>query len=175
VVSGEFPTFAEIYERWFPDVARWVTALGAPRADVEDLTQDTFLIASRLLAAFDGQNLPAWLYCIARSVVRDHRRRAWFKHLRFGSEVDDRHLATSRTPALDLETKQRQQRLLRVLGRMSEAKREAMILFEIVGHSGEEMASILNVPLNTVWTRLHHARKEFNSLLSAEGERSSRL
>ena len=162
--------FGAVYQRWCPIVARWVTALGGPRADVEDLTHDTFLIVGRRLGAFDGQNLPAWLYCITRSVVRDHRRRAWFKHLRVGLGAEEERIAASSTPVVQLETKQRQQCLLRLLARMSEPKRQAIILFEIEGHSGEEVASLLNVPLNTVWTRLHHARRELNALLCLERE-----
>lgn len=167
---AELRNFEEIYQRWSPVVARWVAALGGTRADVEDLTQDTFVIVGRRLDAFDGQNLPAWLYCITRSVVRDHRRRAWFKHLRVGLGTDADRIASSSTPALHLEHKQCRQRLWHLLGRMSAAKREAIILFEIEGHSGQEVASLLNVSINTVWTRLHHARIELNDLVREERE-----
>jgi RNA polymerase sigma-70 factor (ECF subfamily) len=47
---------------------------------------------------------------------------------------------------------------------MDEERRTAFVLFEIDGLSGEEIARIQDVPLNTVWTRLHHARREFFSL-----------
>ena len=38
---------------------------------------------------------------------------------------------------------------------------ESFILFELEGRSGEEIAVIQRIPLNTVWTRLHHARNDF--------------
>ena len=47
---------------------------------------------------------------------------------------------------------------------MAEARRTAFVLFEIEGLSGDEIARIQDIPLNTVWTRLHHARREFFAL-----------
>ncbi len=166
--------FAEIYDKWFDQVTRWVSALGGPSGDVEDLTQDTFLIIGRRLPDFDGRNLPGWLYRVAKSVVRDHRRRAWFKHLLFGvSAADD--VASTQTPATLFEGQERQRILFQLLSKMNESKRETFILFEIVGNSGEEIAKLLDIPINTVWTRLHHARKEFyahvTELQTKEGDR----
>lgn len=152
--------FAEIYDKWFDQVARWVSALGGPSGDVEDLTQDTFLIIGRRLPDFDGKNLAGWLYRVAKSVVRDHRRRAWFKHLLFGVDAVDQ-VASGQTPATLFEGQERQRTLFQILSKMNESKRETFILFEIVGNSGEEIAELLGIPINTVWTRLHHARKEF--------------
>jgi DNA-directed RNA polymerase specialized sigma24 family protein len=40
------------------------------------------------------------------------------------------------------------------------------VLFEIEGYSGEEIAQIQSLPLKTVWTRLHHARKDFIRMVS---------
>ena len=51
-----------------------------------------------------------------------------------------------------------------LLQKMNEDRRSAFVLFEVEGLSGEEIARIQSVPLNTVWTRLHHARKEFFAL-----------
>jgi RNA polymerase sigma-70 factor (ECF subfamily) len=47
-----------------------------------------------------------------------------------------------------------------LLARLSEKRRSTFILFEIEGYSGEEIAALENVPVATVWTRLHHARRE---------------
>jgi RNA polymerase sigma-70 factor (ECF subfamily) len=48
---------------------------------------------------------------------------------------------------------------------MSAVRRSAFILFEVEGYSGEEIAELEGIPLNTVWTRLHHARKDFVQLV----------
>ena len=51
-----------------------------------------------------------------------------------------------------------------LLAKLAEAQRTTFVLFEIEGLSGEEIARIQEIPVNTVWTRLHHARRQFFSL-----------
>ena len=86
--------FHVIYERWFDEVSRWIRALGGPEADREDLVQDVFVVVHRRLPDFDGENLPGWLYRIARHRVRDFRRLSWVKHFLFGSVPLPENLAT---------------------------------------------------------------------------------
>jgi RNA polymerase sigma-70 factor (ECF subfamily) len=50
---------------------------------------------------------------------------------------------------------------------MAEKRRTAFVLFEIEGYSGEEIAELFGIPVATVWTRLHHARKDYFRLVDA--------
>jgi RNA polymerase sigma-70 factor (ECF subfamily) len=162
--------FSSLYTRHFHDVERWIRAMGVPESELEDLTQEVFVVVRRKLAAFDGRNLPGWLFRIASRTVSDHRRRAWFKNLfsrRSDTDLDALEHAGA-GPAESLERKEAERLVRRILSRMSEKRRTAFALFEIEGMSGEEIAQLLEVPVATVWTRLHHARKEFLSLLSEE-------
>jgi RNA polymerase sigma-70 factor (ECF subfamily) len=164
--------FREIYERWFGDVVKWLYALGGPASDTEDLAQEIFLVVRRKLDRFDGGNLAGWLYRITELTVRDHRRRAWFKNLVLRrSHVD---LATVELmapgPAARYEEAENRRLLQALVARMSEKLRTAFVLFEIEGYSGEEIARIQDIPLGTVWTRLHLARKEFWKLLEKQRE-----
>jgi RNA polymerase sigma-70 factor (ECF subfamily) len=161
--------FAAVYARWFHEVERWVRALGGLAGDSEDLTQEVFLVVRRKLAGFDGVNLAGWLYRIAELTVRDHRRRAWWRRVLLGrnaSTLRPIEAARDEGPGVELERKQDRARLELLLGRMSEARRTAFILFEIEGYEGEEIARLQGVAVNTVWTRLHHARREFLALLT---------
>jgi RNA polymerase sigma-70 factor (ECF subfamily) len=165
--GGAAPTrFREIYDAWFDDVSRWIRALGGLEADRDDIVQEVFLIVRRRLKDFDGTNLAGWLYRITTRQVRDFRRRAWVKHIfnrRRAPEPDDLpHGGVG--PAAALERKEEQRVLHMLLMKMAEARRTAFVLFEIEGLSGEEIARIQEIPLNTVWTRLHHARREFFAL-----------
>lgn len=162
--------FTDVYERWFDDVVRWVRALGAPTSDIEDLAQEVFIVVRRKLPEFDGRNLGGWLYGIALRTVSDHRRRAWWKNL--FSRRREAPIAEMASPGLDpvrrLEQKEASERVHRLLARMSDKRRRAFVLFELEGYSGEEIAALEQVPVATVWTRLHHARKEFLARLEAE-------
>jgi len=161
--------FRHIYETWFDDVVKWLYALGVPASDTEDLAQEIFLVVRRGLARFDGRNLPGWLYRITQLTVRDHRRRAWFKNLVHRRQDIDLSTMSSTAdgPAMRYEEAESRRELQRLLGGMSEKLRTAFVLFEIEGYSGEEIAQIQDVPLATVWTRLHHARKAFAKIVQA--------
>lgn len=161
--------FASIYDSWFTHVARWLRALGAPEADVEDLAQEVFLVVRRRLPDFDGCNVPGWLYRIASRKVRQHRRRRWVQNLLSREAPIDLDELPWNGPSAKatLETKEKQQLLERLVAKLGEKRRVAFWLFEVEGYGGEEVAEILDIPINTVWTRLHHARKEFFALLAA--------
>lgn len=155
--------FTRVYEAWFDPCLRWLRALGIPDADLEDVGQEVFVVVRRKLGAFDGDKLAAWLYRIAARTASDHRRRAWFRRLwTRGSRVDlDGVQCRAAGPAEIYERREAERLLDGVLARMSEKRRVAFSLYEIEGYSGDEIAQILDVPVATVWTRLHHARKEF--------------
>ncbi len=155
-------SFEGLYERWFEDVSRWVRALGAREAERDDLVQEIFLVVYRRLSDFDGQNVAGWLYQIARRKVRDHRRLLWVKHL-FGNSslpLVDAMLTTKQSALDELETKQKRELLAQLLEKLNEDQRAAFVMFEIEGSSGEEIAALTGVPINTVWARIHKARKK---------------
>ena len=120
---------------------------------------------------FDGGNLAGWLYRIAQLTVRDHRRRAWFKNLtQRRKEVDLADLPQiAGSPAVSYEEAENRRRLQALVAKMSEKLRTTFVLFEIEGYSGEEIAEFQDIPLGTVWTRLHHARKAFWKLVPELG------
>jgi RNA polymerase sigma-70 factor, ECF subfamily len=161
-------TFLAIYDEWFEHVLRWTRALGAPDAEREDITQEVFLIVRRRLGAFDGAHPAAWLYQITRRQVRDFRRRAWIKNVFTREHTDAVNTIPDdrEGPAMALERKQRRHILHQILNKMNDDRRAAFLLFEIDGLSGEEIARIQGVSVNTVWKRLFLARKEFLKLVA---------
>jgi RNA polymerase sigma-70 factor (ECF subfamily) len=165
--SASFPhDFRAFYDLWFEEVARWIRALGGPEADRDDIVQEVFLVVRRRLEAFDGVNPAGWLYRITRRQVRDFGRRAWVKHIFTRRRVEEPDMLQhgGGGPAARLERQDDQRVLQTILGRIREERRLTFVLFEIEGLSGDEIARIQDVPLNTVWTRLYHARKDFLAL-----------
>jgi RNA polymerase sigma-70 factor, ECF subfamily len=160
------PDFPAIYDAWFDEVLRWLPAMGVPDADLEDLAQEVFIVVRRKIAEFRGENLSAWLYGICLRTASDHRRRAWFRNLFMRPrDVDlDQVPDHARSPLDLLERREAQHVVAHLLARMSDKRRRAFVLYEIEGYSGEEIAALEQIPLATVWTRLHHARKDFVAL-----------
>jgi RNA polymerase sigma-70 factor (ECF subfamily) len=159
-------SFESVYRTWFPEVARGVRARGANEADVEDVTQEVLIIVRRKLDQFDGRNLAGFLFRITERTVRDHRRSTWIRRL----FRDPSPLSELTGPEVDgadaMEERERRKVLERILARMSEKRRTTFVLFEIEGYSGEEIAQIQSLPVDTVWTRLYHARKDFMRLVA---------
>src|SRR5688572_8888279 len=155
-----------VYAEWFHEVCRWIRALGGLDADSFDLAQEVFIVVRRKLPEFDDKNFKSWLYGITRRTVRDYRRAAWFRRLLLRKESPNHEhtlqllVDPGAGPAEQLEQRETERCLQTILGKMSEAHRVAFILFEIEGYTGEEIATLEGVPLNTIWTRLRRARKE---------------
>jgi RNA polymerase sigma-70 factor (ECF subfamily) len=167
VTEGSDPiSFDRVYIDNFQHVSRWARALGGLEADLDDISQEVFMVVRRKLTTYVGPSMQAWLYGITRKTVSDYRRRAFFRRLFTGvnrSLESSPHIErTSGTRPFD--TLEAQQTVVAVLKRMTTVRRTAFILFEIEGYSGEEIAELEQIPVATVYTRLHHARRDFMRL-----------
>ncbi len=169
-------SFKQVDDTYFRHVVGWMQAMRVPAADMEDAAQEVFLIVQRKLQGFRGENLAGWLYRIADLTARNYRRLAWFKHL-FRLDANDdtlEALAVYGTPAVTLEEKEDQRTLAHMLSRLSRKRRETLVLFELEGYSGQEIAALQGVPVATVWTRLHLARKDLVAMAAAARRRNER-
>ncbi len=167
-------TLEALYSEHFSFVYRLVARLGGPTIDPEDGTQEVFLVVARKLDTFDGTcQVSTWLYGITLNVVRGLRRyirlrRLWELH------IDPPESAQTVIQSIDrAEVMEAHRIAYGILDQLAPKKREAFILAEFEGLSCEEIAKICNTKPETVWSRLHYARKEFAERLAArKGKRS---
>jgi RNA polymerase sigma-70 factor (ECF subfamily) len=145
-------------------VRRAVVRLAGPGADVDDLVQDVFMTAIERRHSFEGRSeSTTWLYGIALRIVSGARRRARlrrFFHLDASAEPVERE-----TPATLFEHGEASRTVYRILDGLTERRRTVFVLYELEGLSGEQIAAAVGCPLKTVWTRLYHARKDFQRRL----------
>jgi RNA polymerase sigma-70 factor (ECF subfamily) len=152
-------------------VVRRMLGPSASQADVEDVAQQTFVAAQGSLARYRGESAPTtWLCGIAAHMVLMHLR-SWRRRTRAIESFIEHWRATA--PAFeDLEERyaQRQdlERVWCCLEKIKPDKRIVFILFEVEGLSGADIAQALEIPTATVFTRLHHARRELVSLMRKE-------
>ncbi len=168
------PDLDALYRQHAPAVARWVAHLGGPRVDVDDLVHEVFLIAHRRLAEFRGDaKITTWLYRITERVVSARRRRdraRRFMTRLWRGDVEQSTAAMSRlTPIEEVERQQARDAVYRVLDRMGEKYRSLLILFELEGMSGEEIAALTGIKLATIWVRLRRGRLLFLAELERDG------
>ncbi len=158
----------ELYDRHFEPVRRTARRLGTPPSELDDVTQEVFSRVFGKLQRFAGGNFEAWLHRICANVVNDqHRRRRvreGFRRL-FGQRPE----AVDASQDAELGQREAEAAVRQILERMRPKQREVLALFELEGLSGEEIAARVGCPVATVWTRLHHARKDFVRIGSKRG------
>lgn len=161
VAAGERAALGVVFDRHAPAVLQFAVRI-AGRADAEDVVQTTFERATTLAASFDPRAATArpWLFAIASRVVLE-RRRAFGRFTAMLARFGAGAAATVAPDAARLDVHG-------ALARLAPAKRVTLVLSEIEGYGCEEIARMLEVPVGTVWTRLHHARAEVRAYLAEE-------
>jgi RNA polymerase sigma-70 factor (ECF subfamily) len=158
-----------IYREHVRYVWRCVRHLGVREADVEDLTQEVFLVIGRKLSTFEGRSsLKTWIYGITLRVVSDHRRKAHSR--REVSVAEPSEAPADDNPQEEASRRGLRLRLQRHLDALSAAQREVFVLYELEELTMKEVADVVGVPLQTAYSRLHAARECLKARLSAAGD-----
>ena len=143
-----------------PFVANSLRRFGVQPTDIPDQLQEVFLTVHKISHKYDrSRPLRPWLYGIAYRVAGRYRRGG-----RDGASEPVESLALiDPGPLADsaLETKQAQALVLAALERVALSRRAVMILADIEGETVPTIAEALEIPLNTAYSRLRLARKEF--------------
>jgi RNA polymerase sigma-70 factor (ECF subfamily) len=169
IAGGDLDALGELFDRHHAAVRRLAVRLGASEADADDLVQATFLEVVRAANGYDREHsVRTWLLGVTAMMMRRHRRSLARLAARLTTWAS---LPTSdgpATPDATFESEQAARRFDRAFRALSDKKREAFALVVLEGLSGEDAAAALGVPVNTIWTRLHHARRELKAALSGE-------
>jgi RNA polymerase sigma-70 factor (ECF subfamily) len=149
----------QVYEEHADFVWRTLQHLGVRDADLEDLGQEVFVTVHRRLSSFDGRSkLTTWLFGICLHLVQRHRRRAYFRWESPAAEPPER--VDPHTPEDRYAGEQTRLGLERLLDKLSPERRATFLLFEVEGVDCEQIAELTAVPVGTVYSRLHSARKQ---------------
>jgi RNA polymerase sigma-70 factor, ECF subfamily len=158
------PQLASLYQDYAGLIERWVIRLAGPGVDAEDVVQEVFLVVQRRLHEWRGEaKITTWLYRITEHVVhrqlRKQRVRRWLRGLAgdFAAEMPTDRLS----PVEELQRKHAARTVYRALDGLERKQRAILILFEIDGLTGEEIAALTGTKIATVWVQLHRARARF--------------
>lgn len=153
-----------VYRQHSRDVMRWATRLTGRPEDAGDITQEVFCVVQRKLKAFKpGQaQLTTWLFRITENVTRARRRRDRVYQFFFGErDVPEDVPSTERGADDQLAAHRDSAAVYRALDQLSADDRTVLVLFELEGLKGEEVAAMTGMKLSNIWVRLHRARKRF--------------
>lgn len=161
-VIGSHLDAEALYRAHSEFVARFLLKLGVAGQDVPDLLQEVFLVAHRRGGFVLGTAKPTtWLAEIAFRVASDRRKKTKRKPEDADSEAISLLPAAGASPGETAEARQALVRVQRALDVLSPDKRVVFVLFELEGESCDAIARALGIPVGTVYSRLHAARREF--------------
>ena len=163
VAEDSRPGVDELFSAHVDYVWRSLQHLGVADADLEDQTQEVFLVAYRRYPTWDGEHPRGWLFAIARRCASAYRRRSHRRHeLTFHDVPESAPVGGDASSSIDLG------RLDVALEALDEDKRAVFTLFEIEELPMREVARIVQCPVQTAYARLYAARRELARALSEE-------
>jgi RNA polymerase sigma-70 factor, ECF subfamily len=151
--------FDDVYEAHFDFVWRSLRLLGVPAEAVEDATQDSFSVVSRQLASFEGRSsLRTWLFAILQRVAANHRRTARRKLHRLEPLVEGiaapgptAHARAEAAETIDL--------IQSFCDSLDLERRAVFVLALLEELPAPEVAQVLEIPINTVYSRVRSLRE----------------
>lgn len=154
--------WSTFYDQYVDFVWRSLRRLGVPFGLLDDATQEVFVIAFRREGEFERRSsLKTWLFGIAWNRARElsrsarrHPEQALPEDLTLVVEADQE------THAINAEALRF---VYRVLDELSPERRAVLVMADVEEMTAPEIAEVLAIPINTVYSRIRLARRDFES------------
>jgi len=162
IQRGETETFEILVRRHEKAIFNVVYRMLGDYDDAAETAQEVFLSAYRAIGQFRGDaNFSTWLYRIALNHASTRRKSTNSRQRRL-VPIDDTELVddVELGPAETLEKKEIRQRVQRALNELQPEDAMVILLRDLQDIAYEDVARVLNIPVGTVKSRLHRARKE---------------
>ncbi|MBI4575524.1 MAG: sigma-70 family RNA polymerase sigma factor [Planctomycetes bacterium] len=176
---GDLSAFDLLFEQYRSPLMGFLVRMLGDRGMAEDVFQETFLRVARFRHRYEPKaRFRSWLYRIAlncgRNALKERGRQGanvLFLHRKVSTaagedlELLDQAPAVSVSPLKRLEEEELKERVQLAIAQLPERYREAYILYELQGLKYEQIAEVLEIPLGTVKTNLHRARRMILDLI----------
>ena len=165
--SGDRAALRAIYERYAPQIRRFVRDMLRDRPAADDALQDTFIRVFQHIAALDEpEHLAGWIFGIARRVCLEHRRHASLRQRNTESAVDTTDAPDSgATPEALYSGTEAAAALDRAVDLLDPDRRAVLLLRCDHQLSYEEIATAMGFTLAKVKVELHRARASLRAVL----------
>ncbi len=170
IAGGDRVAFEALYRAYFPRLSRFIGRMARNPALIEEVVNDTMLVVWQKAASFDGScKVSTWVFAIAY--------RKTLKGLKASDEPLESDAALyederGNQPEQTMRRQQLQQTVAEALAQLPAAQRAVMVLTYYHDMAYNDIADVVECPLNTVKTRMFHARHRLKDLLWNERESS---
>jgi RNA polymerase sigma-70 factor (ECF subfamily) len=177
-LAGSEDAFRELVRRFERPVYSLIVRMVQDPALAEDLAQEVFVKAYRRLDTYDPERkLSSWLFKIAHNTTIDYLRRGTLETVPLEAEKDDERGGLAavlpdesvESPSAQVERKDLARALERAIATLRPEYREAVVMFYSGGASYQEICEVTGLPMGTVKTNLHRARKQLAEQMIAMG------
>ncbi len=162
--------FAEEAISYLDTLYRGALRLTRDPAQAEDLVQDTYVRALRYQASYQvGTNMKAWLFAIMRNLFWDRFKGGRPDDVSLDGDGEFALYDTLKDPSAVPESEVLDgiaaEEVVRAVEKLPELHREVVLLVDVEGFSYKDAAEVLRVPIGTVMSRLHRARRQLQRSL----------
>lgn len=170
VAAGDRKAFEALYRTYFSRLSRFVGRMTRSAPLIEEIINDTMLVVWQKAASFDGSCKPStWIFAIAY--------RKTLKGLRASDDPIESDASlyeddSGNQPEQAINRQQLQQTVADALDQLPAAQRAVMVLTYYHEMAYSDIAEVVECPVNTVKTRMFHARHKLKDLLWNERENS---
>ncbi len=174
---GAVPSFHELYHIYFNFVWSCTRRMGVGESELDDVVQDIFItIHGRISTLEQPDSLRSWIYGIIRRTAYAHHRARRTKAASAAALNLERELQYPQQPSpLELAEQSDHVKLLwSLLEKLDPSRREVLVLAELDGMTAPEIANALDIPMNTVYSRLRTARQELDAALARHDAQTGR-
>lgn len=162
--AGDERAAAELVRRHAEALGRYLYAGGAPRGDLEDLVQETFIKAFRALDGWRGEaSFRSWLFRIGGNLRKDLYRKEGRRVVLSITETD---LPDQADPVAETEAHEAEDRLRRGIGTLPRLQREVFLMRAQQGLAYEDIAAALDTTPGAARVHYHHAVKRLKEMMA---------
>ena len=166
IASQDQQAFEALYRIYYRRLTRFLERVTRRPQAIDEILDDTMLAVWRKAATFNGSSqVSTWIFAIAyRMALKAFKRdRNWVRNL-----FDDREELFAPSPEAALIAGQSRSRIQSLLANLSPEQRAVVELTYYHGCAYKEIAEIIGCPVDTVKTRMFHARRKLKAVLIAE-------
>ncbi len=166
--DGESLAFTQLYERTRDQAWRILYRVVGPSPDLEDLLQEAYLQLMKALASYRGDaRLTTFLHRVCVNVGLMHLRTRRRRPEALVEELPESPAGDGADPERAAQVRQAAVLVQRALGTLSEEKATVFAYHDLLGLRPEEIAELVDCPVNTVRSRLNRARLDFTRAVAA--------
>jgi RNA polymerase sigma-70 factor (ECF subfamily) len=170
--AGDVKAFEPLVEKYRARVYRLALNVLRDAEEARDVAQEAFIRAWEALPSFRRRSaFYTWLFRITMNLASDRVRRRAARGRAFGTErVDEEQwdhelIDPGEAPDARAARAETRRQITRALDALPEPHRAIIMLSDLEGLSYREIAEVLGIPMGTVMSRLHHARKRLRATL----------